>query len=507
MKKTISAALVALSVTTGAFAALSQKYTDFAKGPAQYLFTKDEQAAWKNVKTDAEAQAFIDLFWARRDPSPATPENEFLEGFNQRVELADQRFAEAKTKGSMTDRGKVFVFIGAPTDLQRTVSAGSNIEDPRQRIPSNTGESSINSVEAKRPREVWVYEQQKTRIPLGVPEIELTFFDQHGSNNFKLQRGRIDHAAIFAKIAETFVTQPDLKEVPKYTAAPAPVPVLATPAPAKAAITNAALRAAVDAAVAGTPAANGVHLSWGEFVTGDGEHFVPVQLYVPKDAKVPADANVTFFGSVRNESGEVVAFEEEAMLAASKDDRFVAKSLTIPAGKYKGVFGLAVAGQPVSVVAADLDVAGMKKEDVGYSRLMISNNVYPLETAQRPTDPFAFGGIKVVPKSDRVFRKSDELWYFFELRNPALDPTTNQPKLSVGVTVAGKANDGSNVKRPAPPKETEAGELKGVPGHYAVGSAFPLASFKPGDYTITLKVKNLTSNETTELSETFKVVE
>src|SRR5207245_1480887 len=70
----IAAAVAALAVN--AFAALSPKYTDWAKGPAQFIMTKDEQAKWKTINDDADAQAFIDLFWARRDPTPDTPFNE-----------------------------------------------------------------------------------------------------------------------------------------------------------------------------------------------------------------------------------------------------------------------------------------------------------------------------------------------------------------------------------------------------------------------------------------------
>ncbi|HEX6161570.1 MAG TPA: GWxTD domain-containing protein [Thermoanaerobaculia bacterium] len=331
MKKTISAALLALSVTTGAFAALSQKYVDFGKGPAQFLLTKDEQTTWKNIKTDAEAQAFIDLFWARRDPTPGTPENEFLEGFNQRVALADQRYSESKTKGSMTDRGKVFILLGAPTNIVRTVSPGGTIQAPDSGMPSDLGGASTRSAQGNSPREIWTYEQQKTRIQLGAPEVELIFIDQYGTKDYKLERGaRTDHTAVFNRVAQGFVAQPDLREVPKFTKAPAPVPVVSTPAPAPAGIATAAIRAAVDAAAG---EANGVQMTYGEFITADGEHFVPVQLFVPKGANVPAEANVTFFGSVRGESGEVLAFEEEAMLAASRDDRFVAKSLTLAPGK------------------------------------------------------------------------------------------------------------------------------------------------------------------------------
>ena len=52
---------------------ISAAYAGFASGPAQYLFTKEEQTEWKSVRTDDEAKAFVERFWARRDPTPGTP--------------------------------------------------------------------------------------------------------------------------------------------------------------------------------------------------------------------------------------------------------------------------------------------------------------------------------------------------------------------------------------------------------------------------------------------------
>lgn len=508
MKK-IAVALVATALATSAWAALSPQYADFPKGPAQFLLTKDELNAWKNVKTDEQAKNFIDLFWARRDPTPTTPANEFREGFDQRVKLADDNFGANKKAGSLTDRGKVFVLLGAPTRMRRSGSAtGSTIQTAGG---LNTNPNPSQSAQPDSPKWVWIYEQAKTRLQLGTPELEINYIDQYSTGDWTLERGRNDHQTVFAKVAQATIAQPDLKQVPTFAPAAA-APVAATQvavAPAPATITTAALRAAVDAVRAGTTAAaKDVYVSHGEFITADGEHFVPVQLYVPKGAALPADANVTFFGAVEKaEGGEVVAFEEAATLAATKDDRFVAKSLRLEPGKYKGTFGLAVEGKPLSVVTSELTVAGLTKEGVGISNLLLSNNVYPLSEAQLPTDPFAFGGIQVVPKSDRTFRRSDELWYFFELRNPAIDPATSAPKLLVSLTVAGKSAEGKNVKMAAPAEETSARELKGVAGHWAVGQAMPLETFKPGDYTLSVKVKDMTSGQTYDLKESFKIVE
>src|SRR6185369_11037507 len=112
------ASVVAIAVA--ASASLSSSFVEWGKGPAQYLMTKDEQAQWRKINDDAAAQAFIDLFWARRDPSPGTPANEFKDDFDARVAAADKQFPQGRSKGSMTDRGHVFILLGRPTRIDRT---------------------------------------------------------------------------------------------------------------------------------------------------------------------------------------------------------------------------------------------------------------------------------------------------------------------------------------------------------------------------------------------------
>jgi GWxTD domain-containing protein len=107
--------MCALLVGGSAFAALSPKYADWAKGPEQWLMTKDDWNAWRNVKTDEEAERFIELFWARRDPTPGTFVNEFRDRFNERVLYADAHFQSYRGKrGSLTSPGRVFILLGRP---------------------------------------------------------------------------------------------------------------------------------------------------------------------------------------------------------------------------------------------------------------------------------------------------------------------------------------------------------------------------------------------------------
>lgn len=526
MKTTQRLAVAMLCLLTAASAfALSDQYVQFGKGPAQWIMTKDEAKQWKTIRDDAAAQAFIDLFWAKRDPSAGTPVNEFKDEFDARVKYADDHFAHGRTAGSMSDRGRVLIVMGSPSRIQRSGSEPSKTIQQADRpigagggVPSEDAQST--TIQGYSPKMVWFFDQGKTTAPITSPTVELAFIDQYGSSDWKLERTpRTDYISLFENVNKAMMAQPDLKSVPVAVAAAAPAAVAptvaiaaaATPAaPSIGAYKTEALRAAVDEMRAGKAASWGknVYVSYGEFITPAGDYFVPVQLYVPKVAGLTAESNLTFFGQVEDAQGTPVAiYEEPAKLLASKDDLYYAKSLTLPPGTYKGTFGLAQDGKPVSLVSTDLKLSGLDKSAEGVSKLLLSNNIYPMTEAQKPTDPFAFGGLKVVPKSDNTFKPADELWYFYEVRNPGLDETAKTPKLQAKIAVNGKRADGKEVKMQNPLSEVDVQEAKGVAGHYIAGASLPLASFKPGDYNMKIHVVDTITKQTFDIEAPFKVVE
>lgn len=118
MRRLLSAALLAFALP--AFAALSPPVAAWGKGPAQWLMTHDEERAWSRLQTDQEANGFIDLFWARRDPTPGTERNEFLEEFDRRVASADRQFRTDRKRGAMADMGRVYIVLGPPLQAMRS---------------------------------------------------------------------------------------------------------------------------------------------------------------------------------------------------------------------------------------------------------------------------------------------------------------------------------------------------------------------------------------------------
>ncbi|MFL6245175.1 MAG: GWxTD domain-containing protein [Thermoanaerobaculia bacterium] len=532
----LTALVIAGCMLSGTVAfALSAEYLDWGRGPAQFLMTKEEAAKWKTITSDDEAKAFVALFWARRDPTPDTPRNEYREEYERRVLTADKNFQTDKKRGALTDRGKALILFGQPKKIERTggqrQSALPGASGTGSQATDTSGNDSFVGAGSSEDTagQIWSYEGDDARALFGQARAPLRFVDRNGKSDFTLERGGPD----IARAQQTAITRslksPDLTVAPTFggaaaAAAPAAGAMPVPEAPAvQTELTTESLKAAVAEMKAATknPYENKAFATWGEYVTAEGEYFVPVQVYVPKSAGLNASQSLTFFGVVQDETGKnVAAFEEPAKLVASKDDLFVDRSFTgLPAGKYRGYFGLADNGKPVSMVTADMQLAGtMDKDAAGVSPLILSNNVYPLPVAQMPTDPHAFGGLKVVPKGDRTFRPADELWYFVELRNPgvdmpapAADGTTaaeGMPKIQIKIDVEGTEKvSGKKVKRPAPPREIEALAIKGVPGHYGIGNAIPLTSFKAGDYTFNVKVIDTVKKASYTLSEKFTVVE
>src|SRR5262249_35730543 len=85
----------------------------------EILASPTEKKEWNSLRSIDDHARFIADFWKRRDPTPETPENEFRDIFEQRVAFADGTFAAAELRGSVTDRGKVFILLGEPAFVRR----------------------------------------------------------------------------------------------------------------------------------------------------------------------------------------------------------------------------------------------------------------------------------------------------------------------------------------------------------------------------------------------------
>jgi len=88
----------------------------WVEGPVQWLMTADEKRAWSQLTSDGERAEFVEKFWEVRNPNAGNGDNTFRTGFERRSAFADAKFVQnEKKRGSLTDRGMVFVLLGPPT--------------------------------------------------------------------------------------------------------------------------------------------------------------------------------------------------------------------------------------------------------------------------------------------------------------------------------------------------------------------------------------------------------
>ena len=499
LRRMISIGLIASAAALNSFAALSKEFVDFGKGPATHFMTKDELKQWKAIKTDEDAQKFIAVFWARRDPTPATPRNEFKEEFDARVALANKKYPSGKTPGSMTDRGKIFVLFGPP---HREVSSGeapsANIQGGSGTVPSSSpqGEEAPDGRDMRIPTHAFIYE--KDRIPAWADQklMRIEFVDQNRMNTYRIGHSpdtnvnRAIDRAIQASIVNPTITEPPTYAAGAAQQMPASTPPAAmTPAgpPVLTDFQTPELKTAVtNFKTSKTSPYKDVYVTYGEFVTANGDYFVPVQLFVPASSGLTADQSLTFFGVVEDSTGKVVqVFEEPATLRTSGSALYFDRSVTLTSGKYKGIFGLAASGKPVTMTNVDMNLSGVDKAAPRISEAIISEEQIQLTEAPAPNAPFTFGGLKVVPKGDRVFSrsKSSEIFVFFEVMNPALGED-GMPKLQYRVAVN---RDGKPAFNPTPIAPLPVAAT-GVPGRWGYGQGYPASAFKPGAYSMTITV-------------------
>jgi GWxTD domain-containing protein len=77
-----------------------------------YIAEKDELREFKKA-VGKEKELLLKEFWYKRDPSPGTPDNEYMEIFLSRVKFANENFTTSRP-GWRTQMGEVYIKLGPP---------------------------------------------------------------------------------------------------------------------------------------------------------------------------------------------------------------------------------------------------------------------------------------------------------------------------------------------------------------------------------------------------------
>ncbi len=93
---------------------MPEKYAEFLS-EVRYLITNAERKTFLSTP-DSGKDAFIEDFWARRDPDPDTSDNEVRSEYYARIAQANEMFRRDAVKGWLTDRGRIYVLYGPPDE-------------------------------------------------------------------------------------------------------------------------------------------------------------------------------------------------------------------------------------------------------------------------------------------------------------------------------------------------------------------------------------------------------
>jgi GWxTD domain-containing protein len=158
----IGLTVAAASVVRAPDRTLPAPYQKWLEEEVVYIITPLERDVFLKLRTDRERDLFIEAFWKHRDPAPSTPENEFKTEHYRRIQHANRFFGrETPQPGWKTDRGRIYIILGDPRDVQR-------FEGKSQTYPA----------------EVWFY-QDMTKFGLP-PGFHLVFFQKDGVGEFTL---------------------------------------------------------------------------------------------------------------------------------------------------------------------------------------------------------------------------------------------------------------------------------------------------------------------------------
>jgi GWxTD domain-containing protein len=219
-------AVMAMTATPAAYAGNpDDDLMKWNRGPAQFLMTSAEKGQWATVHNEEQARHFIDLFWARRDPTPDTTRNENREEFDRRVAYADARYKDRRGRGALSDRGRVFIILGPPTNnsaVNGSVNAIAGGEQAAAGLPvvANTGLTSgggsggaLNLHQGTN-REEWQYDERDAHN-LGVARSFSVVFVELSNGIYQRDTQRGFGEGAIANAMNRMIVNPGLTEVPR----------------------------------------------------------------------------------------------------------------------------------------------------------------------------------------------------------------------------------------------------------------------------------------------------
>jgi len=147
---------------------LPESYQKWLDEEVVHIITPLERDVFLKLRADRERDLFIEAFWKHRDPTPNSPLNEAKNEHYRRINYVNRYYGRSAGKpGWKTDRGRIYIILGEPNDVQKFESKAMIY-----------------------PAEVWFYQNKED---LGLPTgFNLVFYQKGGLGDYRLYSPAVD---------------------------------------------------------------------------------------------------------------------------------------------------------------------------------------------------------------------------------------------------------------------------------------------------------------------------
>ncbi len=446
---------------------VGEEFLKFLEGPAQWIATKEEKKAFAKVTSEGEAKAWVELFWARRDPDLNTPINEFKLDFEQRVAAADKLFTSEKRRGALSDRGRALIVLGRPNKVQ-AVPAGS----VGSAQLSEGGGWQTEALDQQGAAEVWEY--TANQLPKGVKANQVLFVfveSKVGANDFALSRTDRRNALaqkIFLEAGEATLLHPKLMEVPRLGL----VAGSKGATPQQLAVFGADQR----------PWPDGARVLARQGVMSALMHPVWLHLFLPDSVEAADEA----IGRARRGGEEAGSFALPAAPLSVAGGRAYEFSIPVEAGSWEVDLALLKQGTPLAVTTVAITTEKAPEQGTYISPFFWGVDVRQ-EAQAHLGDPFNVGGWRILPRLDDSYTTDESLAYFCFIVRPVVKPEgTANGELTLNLFY------GDRKVAELPSQSVSLSKI--TDDLWMMGSSLPLKGLRrPGNYRLEITVKELGS--------------
>ncbi|HVG29498.1 MAG TPA: GWxTD domain-containing protein [Pyrinomonadaceae bacterium] len=498
---------------------LKKVYKDWLNEDVTYIIRDEERKAFKKLATDEEREQFIEGFWRKRDPDPDTDENEYKEEYYERIAYANEHFASG-IPGWKTDRGRIYIMFGKPDEKESHPSGGSY-----QRESYEGGGSTTTY-----PFEKWFY-----RYIEGVGSgVEIEFVDPTGSGEYRIARSPEEKDALlnipgagltlseqlglsnkadrvaFGAFGGTGSHNSMREQDSPFTRLQLLADLNRPPA----------IRNKEMADLLGTNSTieeNPLNFDLGvDYFRQSDERIITAFTVQTENKDLQFQdvggiqtARMNIFGRITSVNGRRVGVFEDVVTATATAEELVdmrgrksayGKTVPLPPGTYR-----------VDVVVRDVNSGATQIRRQGFtvpkydpkqlatSTLVLATRLESLSD-QPAVGQFTIGNLKVIPNLAATYRRGSPVGVYMQVYNAGIDQTTLRPSVDVDyvVTKGGKeigkiAEDWRGM--------SDAGQ------RLTLAKLFTTERLSPGDYQITVNIRDRVSGQSLSPSAKFTVVE